>query len=307
MTARPLLVAFAVLAAGCSTTEVAPPADLPSVPGLAVVAASGSVAQATARLDAALDAAEAVTVVAEVDHSQNASSVALSLRPTRVRLFGNPVLGTPLMIRNQLAGLDLPQKMLVYQDEDDRTVVAYNTTEYLAARYGLAGTPALAQLGPALDAFAQAAAGAAADPTQATAAASVSLQQGIVTVESDADAGETYDRLRSAIVSNPNLTIVAEVDHQFNASQVGLTLRPTRLIVFGNPRLGTPLMQASQTVGIDLPQSVLVYQPASGATQIAYEDPGFLAERHGIPATTAEIDQIRTALRQLASDAASQF
>ena len=304
MLVRSSLVAVLLAVAGCSSGNEPPLAELPSRPGLAVVEADGSVADATERLDAALADAEGVTVVAEVDHSRNASRASLSLPPTRLRVFGNPSLGTPLMLRNQLAGLDLPQKMLVYQDADDNTIVAYNSTAYLAARYGLAGEPALAQLAPALDGFAQAAARNDTE-TQGGGAGSVGVREGIVIVDSDTDAGQTYDRLRRAIALNNDLSIIAEVDHQANASRVGLTLRPTRVILFGNPSLGTPLMQASRTAGIDLPQSILVYQPASGPAQVAYEDPGFIAERHGIPSTVDEIDQIRGALERLANAAAS--
>lgn len=304
MPVRAALVALSLLVApGCSSDEVAV-VELPSRPGLAVAEAAGDVAATARRLDAALAEADGVGVVAEVDHARNARSVSLGLRPTRVRIFGNPAVGTPLMQANILAGLDLPQKVLVFEDEDGRTLVAYNTPEYLAARYGIAGTPALTTLAGALEAFAQAAAGSG---TQPTPAAGVEVGEGIVTVASDAPVGETYSRLRGALVSNRDIRIVAEVDHQFNASSVGQTLRPSRLIVFGNPRLGTPLMQASQTAAIDLPQSVLVYQDAAGQTQIAYEDPGYIAERHGVPASLEQIEQIRTALGRFARDAASEF
>ena len=109
------------------------------------------------------------------------------------------------------------------------------------------------------------------------------------------------------VLSNPNLEIAAEVDHQSNAQSVGLQLRPTRLIVFGNPALGTPLMQASQTIGIDLPQKMLVYEDATGQVFVAYNDPGYLAERHGVPASLDEIGQIRTALGQLAESATTDL
>lgn len=300
-----LVVLSLLVGSGCSSGSV-PDVELPARPGLAVAAADGDVAAAVGRLNAALAAADGVGVVAAVDHDRNAQSVSLALRPTRVRLFGNPVIGTPLMQANILAGLDLPQKMLVFEDGDGQTVVAYNTTEYLAARYGIGGVPTLTPLASALQSFAQAAAGADVE-VQATPADGIEVNEGVVTVASDADAGVTYDRLRLAIASNRALSIVAEVNHQFNASSVGLTLRPSRLIVFGNPRLGTPLMQASQTAGVDLPQSMLVYEDAQGQAMIAYEDPGFIAERHGIPVSLEQIDQIRTALSQFASIAASEF
>ena len=300
-----LVVLSLIVAPGCSSDDV-PAAELPSRPGLAVAEAGGDVAAAVGRLDAALASADGVSVVAEVDHDRNAQSVSLALRPTRVRLFGNPAVGTPLMQANILAGLDLPQKMLVFEDEDGRTLVAYNTPEYLAARYGIGGTPALATLAGALDGLARDAAGPGAEVV-ATPAAGVEVGEGIVTVVSDADAGVTYSRLRGAIASNRAVTIVAEVDHRFNASSVGLTLPPSRVIVFGNPQLGTPLMQASQTAGIDLPQTMLVYQSAPGQATVAYEDPGYIAERHGIPMTLEQIEQVRTALGQFAAAATSEF
>ena len=301
----PLVAASLLLAPGCSSDPVAE-VELPSRPGLAVAASDVDVVATVRRLDAALAGAEDVGVVAEVDHDRNAQLVSLALRPTRVRLFGNPAVGTPLMQANILAGLDLPQKMLVFEDEDGQAVVAYNTAEYLAARYGIAGTPSLAPLAAALEAFAQDAAGPESE-VRATPAAGVGVEEGIVTVASDADAGVTYDRLRSALASNSAVTIVAEVDHQANASRAGFTLRPSRVIVFGNPRLGTPLMQASQTAGIDLPQTMLVYQSAPGRATVAYEDPGYLAERHGIPMSLEQIEQIRTALGQLAVSATTEL
>lgn len=300
-----LLVLLLVASVGCSSTDGPPSAELPARPGLFVAESDATVERTVSRLEDALDDAEGVSVVATVNHDRNAQSASAgSLRPTRVLIFGNPEIGTPLMQVNQQAGLDLPQKMLVYEDEDGRTLVGYNTADYLAARHDVGGSPSLATLAEALNGFAQAAAGANA-PSRVTPAAGVTSGDGVLMMESDTTFGETYDRLRRAIVSNPNLAIAAEIDHQANAQSVGLQLRPTRLIVFGNPALGTPLMRASQTMGIDLPQKMLVYQAASGRVFVAYNDPAFLAERHGIPVGIEEIGQIRAALDELAESAAS--
>lgn len=96
------------------------------------------------------------------------------------------------------------------------------------------------------------------------------------------------DRLLVAIVTR-GLTIFARVDHGAGAVQAGLPLRPTELLVFGNARGGTPLMQAAQTVGIDLPLKMLVWEDASGTTWLGYNDPHWLAERHGIAAGQAPV------------------
>jgi uncharacterized protein (DUF302 family) len=87
-----------------------------------------------------------------------------------------------------------------------------------------------------------------------------------------------------AEVRAKGLTVFAHVDHAAGAAAVGLTLRPTDLLIFGNAKGGTPLMQSVQTVGIDLPLKVLVWQDAAGKTWLSYNDPAWLAKRHGLPA-----------------------
>ena len=303
MLARLPLLALLLALAACSSTEEVRFAT--SVPGLDLSASQTSVEQATSQLQAALSNAGPVSVVATVDHAANASGAGLALRPTRVVLFGNPALGTPLMQANQQAGLDLPQKVLVYEDADGYTIVAYNTTEYLAARHGVGGVGTLAQIETALSAFASAAV-----PTSVRAARNPSTgvagEQGIVTVASENSVDVTVGRLKEAIQDNPNLTLVAELDHAENAASVGMDLRPTVLLVFGNPGLGTPLMQAGQTAAIDLPQKMLVYEGEDGAVTIAYNDPVYIASRHSITGQDDVLTTISNALEGLASGAAGR-
>ncbi|WP_227476306.1 DUF302 domain-containing protein [Winogradskyella immobilis] len=105
---------------------------------------------------------------------------------------------------------------------------------------------------------------------------------GLIIKESPYDFDTTYTKLRSIIDTNPNLKIILELDHSRNAASVDLNLNPTRIILFGNPKLGTPLMQTSQTVSIDLPQKIIVYVNDSGNVNIAYNDPSYLKSRHQI-------------------------
>jgi len=85
-----------------------------------------------------------------------------------------------------------------------------------------------------------------------------------------------------AAVRAKGMTVFARIDHAAGAAAAGLPLRPTDLLIFGNARGGTPLMQANQTIGIDLPLKVLVWQDASGDTWLSYNDPGWFAKRHGM-------------------------
>jgi uncharacterized protein (DUF302 family) len=104
---------------------------------------------------------------------------------------------------------------------------------------------------------------------------------GLTTVPSSYGPKDTMDRLEAALKAK-GLTIFARVDHAAGAAEVGLPLRPTELLIFGNARGGTPLMQANQTVGIDLPLKALVWQDASGKTWLSYNDPAWIAGRHGL-------------------------
>ena len=88
------------------------------------------------------------------------------------------------------------------------------------------------------------------------------------------------DRLEAEVGAR-GIRVFARIDHAAGAVEAGLTLRPTELLIFGNPRAGTPLMQSVQTIGIDLPLKVLVWQDVSGKTWLSYNEPSWLAKRHG--------------------------
>jgi len=94
---------------------------------------------------------------------------------------------------------------------------------------------------------------------------------------------ETMDRLAAAVTTR-GISIMARIDHAAAAAAIGMELRPTEVLIYGNPRAGTPLMQAVQTVGIDLPLKALVWQDEGGTTRLAYNDSQWLAQRHGVGA-----------------------
>jgi uncharacterized protein (DUF302 family) len=104
---------------------------------------------------------------------------------------------------------------------------------------------------------------------------------GLTTIPSSYGPKDTTDRLEAEIKAR-GMTLFARIDHAAGAAEVGLSLRPTEVLIFGNAKGGTPLMQSNQTIGIDLPLKVLVWQDASGKTWISYNDPSWLAKRHGL-------------------------
>lgn len=272
-------------------------------PGFAEVESRYGVDETVSRIEQAVEEAEGASVVETVNHAQNAQSAGLDLRPTQVILFGNPELGTPLMQANQLAGLDLPQKMLVYEDAQGQTHVAYNTTDYLTARHGLSGVETLGKISDTLANLASNTAGASPQEIATGGVGGIEPGEGVVKVPSNYGVDETFSRLQSAIEQQEGVSAVTTLDHQQNAAGVGMDLRPTRLLVAGNPQLGTPLMQSAQTTGIDLPQKFLVYEDAQGETFVAYNDPYYIAGRHGITGADQQLQKAAAALEGFASEA----
>ena len=103
------------------------------------------------------------------------------------------------------------------------------------------------------------------------------------------------DRLEAEIRAQ-GMTVFARIDHATGAAEAGLELRPTELIIFGNARGGTPLMQSVQTVGIDLPLKALVWEDASGTTWLSYNEPSWIAQRHNIPNAEPVVSKMTAAL-----------
>ncbi|WP_158055708.1 DUF302 domain-containing protein [Halorussus halophilus] len=126
-------------------------------------------------------------------------------------------------------------------------------------------------------------------------------ENGLVTVSSDRSFDRTLSDVQTNIELNENLTLIEVVDHAQSAERFGMDLRPTTLLIFGNPRLGTQLMQAEQTAGIDLPQKMLVWEADDGSVYVTYNDPRWLAERHGIEGQEDTLNAISNALESLAT------
>jgi uncharacterized protein (DUF302 family) len=116
---------------------------------------------------------------------------------------------------------------------------------------------------------------------------------------------ETLDRLAAAVTER-GMAILARIDHAAAAAQAGLELRPTAVLIFGNPKAGTPVMQTAQTMGIDLPQKALVWQDADGRSWLAYNDPKWLAKRHDASGVESMLDAMTAALAAVARQATNR-
>ncbi len=129
---------------------------------------------------------------------------------------------------------------------------------------------------------------------------------GLITRRSSFGPEETMKRLEAEVAAK-GLTVFAHVDHAAGAAAVSLPLRPTDLLIFGNAKGGTPLMQAVQSIGIDLPLKMLVWQDADDATWVSYNDPAWFTHRHGLDeGAKAAVDALTSALDAIAAKATTR-
>lgn len=252
------------------------------------------------RLESLLKKNPELSVFTKIDHAKNAENANLTLGEKTVFIFGNPKQGTHLMQKDQLSGLDLPLKMLVYKD-GDKTKITYSSTNYHKKRYNLRKAKNLKQLEKALKSIAFKVSG---NKVRKSGKFDIQIHQGIISEISEFDFETTYKRLLSAIEENPNLIIFSELDHFRNADNLGLGLRPTRLIIFGNAKIGTPIMQENSRIGLEFPVKFLVWRDEAGVVKISYNDPAFLAKRFRLIKNIPQLETMKNALENLSNNAA---
>lgn len=222
-------------------------------------------------------------VVLVVDHSAAAASVGLELRPTKVILARQPqFIEQKLLRRSDTVGIDLPLKVLIYEDETGDIQIRDNSIGYLIDRHDVNIFDLVWR------------------KSQLISSQNDETNTGLVRVSSTQSIQNTVDSLTAAISENPNFRIPLTVNFC-----EGKKRSCAQVIVFGNPNAGTPLMQASQEAGIDLPQKFLVSSDFYGNVSITYNDPSFVAERHGIEGQDARLEAISGALANFAAQGAN--
>lgn len=128
---------------------------------------------------------------------------------------------------------------------------------------------------------------------------------GLVRLKSAHDVKTTADQLES-MLKKKGITVFARIDHGQGAKEVGETLRPTELLIFGNPKMGAPLMNCGQSVGIDLPLKALIWEDENGEVWLAYNHPDYFAKRHGIKGCQAVLEKMEKALANFAKGATAK-
>jgi uncharacterized protein (DUF302 family) len=129
--------------------------------------------------------------------------------------------------------------------------------------------------------------------------------ESLIDVKSSSDVPSTVERLAKAAEAK-GFNVVAKVDHAGAAAKAGMELRPTTVVIFGNPKGGTPLMHCDQKAGLDLPLKVLVWENDAGETHLSYDHPSMLGTRHDMANCTSNLEAVAGVLKGLVSEAAGR-
>lgn len=128
---------------------------------------------------------------------------------------------------------------------------------------------------------------------------------GLISVKSAHDVNATADKLE-AVLKEKGMNVFGRVNHAAGAAKAGHELSPTELVIFGNPKVGTPLMKCARTVAIDLPQKALIWEDSEGQVWFTYNDPSYLNQRHGLDECAEVLDKVSNALGNFAKAATSE-
>lgn len=296
-----------VLLGSCdpNSEDTGPPANPAQLAeGLLEVESERTALQTVEALREALQERE-LGIAIDLDHQAGAQGADLTMPASHLFVFGNPVLGTPLMQENLLTGLDLPLKMLVSEDDNGAVRLTYEGPGHLRQRFELSTVDA--QLDRAAGVLAQLASAASAYSVETSLGLvdSIEASEAMLTVASPLSPAEALASLVRAIDEHPVLGLFTQIDHQAAAQNVGLDLDFATLVVFGSAAVGTPLMVAQHSVGLDLPLKVLVAE-LEGETVLAYTDPTYLAVRHGdLESQQPRLEMMAQVLAGLTNAAAS--
>lgn len=244
-----------------------------------------------------------INIFEVIDHTANASKVGIDLPSVKVIIFGNPKVGTALMQNDQLAGLDLPQKILIIENEKEEVFVVYNAPAYLKSRYKMKPRSEFLKMSDFLKGVTEA---VTANSIRKSEHMNLRKYEGIETYDSANSFKRTCEKLEAVIAKHPKIAMMSEVNHQKNALGSDLGLRPSRLFIFGNPKIGSQLIKENLFTGIDLPMKILVWQDEDGSTKISYSDPKHLKKRFKLKENLSLLDQISTTLIDFIAEATSK-
>jgi len=219
-------------------------------------------------------------LIADIDHSKLAAKTAAYMPPARVIIFSNIELEIRLLKENQLLGIDLPFKVLAYEDTEGNPSAIYNSYDYLTSRYNLQDEPEL--LAAHHQIYKQAL--KEIDKSKFKTFSNDSMNpDGIITIDSIYDFKTTVERIHQAINAQEDTIEFGDIDYQLKAADLGEKIRPTTMILFGAPAPGAEAMRNSITLGLDaFCQKFLVWEDVMGNVHLSYNDLLAIADRQSV-------------------------
>ena len=288
----PCLLLLSFFFVSCEDDDPIAPDPVQEFPNTALIhtTAPGSVSATVSDLEGKITD-NGFTLVKTVNHAAAAEGAGLELDPTQVIIFGNPTGGTQLMQQDQRIGIDLPLKILVWEDVTGTTQTSYYNAETLTDRYDIDDADDL------INNVNQTLADITGSGNPEEEGELLDAALFMRTKETEMDADVLYDRVKAEIEER-GFTVVQEVNHDAAAAEVNMQLRPTRLIIFGNPEGGTQLMQTERTIAYDLPLKMLIWQEEDGDVNVSYYTVDYLANRYDLDG----MDDLKDNIDQMLSD-----
>ena len=237
-------------------------------------------------LDENVAASGTLEKIVEIDHSRLGAEAGSTMPPARVLIFSNPALEALLVGVNPLVAIDLPLRVLAYDNPaDGEPTVTFNSFDYLRSRYGLADQKALATM---YDASMAAAVRGIESARVASFSNDIMQPDRIITLDSPFDFETTVERLTAAIDAQDDTVWFGVVDFQQRAQEQGVEVAPAKLLLFGGPAPGAKAMAKTPTLGLDaFCQKLLVWQDETGAVKASFNDLLAVAERQEVPKSPA--------------------
>ena len=238
--------------------------------------------QLVSQIDENLAASSRLSKLVDIDHSRLGQQAGSRMPPARVLIFSDPQLESELIKQNPLVALDLPLRVLAFEDgRDGASKVTYNDFDYLLSRYKL-DSGASSELGARYTKSIDAAIKGIAPQVIASFPSDTMSPDGIITIESPYGFEETIERVNAAINAQDDTMHFGTVDFQANARELGIQIAPSYLILFGGPGPGGKAMAEAPTLGLDgFCQKFLIWEDSSGRVRLSFNDLLALAERQG--------------------------
>lgn len=265
--------------------------------GSRLVKSSNSFEETYQELKAVLLNETSVKNISEIDFSQ-----APEAKNTKLILFDMTEAATPIMQQNQMLGLDLPQKVLIFKTDTEEVYVLYNSIQYLRSRYKISKKKELRQMCDFLEMAVEKATG----NKRYEQNKKDIYQPGIVTRTGGKDFKNIIHRLKEAISSNKSLELVMIVDHQKNALASGMGLRDSALFLIRDRSSEDLLLQKEVCFALDLPLKILVWQDEDGTVKLSYIRPEYLELRYNMTGSDEVFQQTSILMNQLVKAALSE-